>query len=277
MTLASATAATQATPPKVTVITVVLNAVDLIERTLQSVIAQDYPNLEFIVVDGLSTDGTLEIIAKYSHGITKMVSGKDGGIYQAMNKGADLATGEWVLFQNAGDFFVDSGVISRAFQACNAAQCDVIYGDSIYVFEDYRWVERAVPQATMEDGLGFCHQSCFVRTALQKEYGLDATERVAADYDLGLRLLKAGKVFQHVDVLITEFLTGGYSALAPQDTVRLRHRVYTKYFPRSKMVMYAKLSRLAVKRGLKAVFPSKAWGALKRLRDRGRALPAEGR
>lgn len=277
MTLARATAAPQATLPKVTVITVVLNAVDLIERTLQSVINQDYPNLEYIIVDGLSTDGTLDVVAKYSDGITQMVSGKDGGIYQAMNKGAGLATGEWILFQNAGDFFVDNGVISRSFQSCDWEKCDVIYGDSIYVYEDYRWVEYAVPQATMEDGLGFCHQSCFVRTALQKEYGLDATERVAADYDLGLRLLKAGKVFKKVDVLITEFLTGGYSALAPQDTVRLRHRVYTKYFPRSKLVMYAKLSRLAVKHGLKAVFPSKAWGALKRLRDRGRALLVAGR
>lgn len=276
MKLSSDLISPQSDLPKVTVITVVLNAVDLIERTLQSVIAQDYPNLEYIVVDGLSTDGTLDVVAKFSDGITQIVSGKDGGIYQAMNKGAELATGEWVLFQNAGDFFIDNGVISRSFKACDSAKCDIIYGDSIYVYKDYRWIERAVQKVTMKDGLGFCHQSCFVRMALQKEYGLDTTELVAADYDLGLRLLKEGKVFQYVNVLITEFLTGGYSALAPQDTVRLRHRVYTKYFPRNKSVMYVKLSGLMVKQGLKTVFPNIAWSALKHFRNRGRVLPAEG-
>jgi glycosyltransferase involved in cell wall biosynthesis len=267
----------QAGLPKVTVVTVVLNAVDLIERTLQSVISQDYPNLEYIVIDGLSTDGTLELVQKYRQQITTIVSGKDGGIYPAMNKGAAMATGEWILFQNAGDFFVDNGVITRSFSCCNWAQCDVIYGDSIYVYEGYRWVEHAEEHATMHDGLGFCHQSAFLRTALQREYGLDVSERVAADYDLGLRLLKAGKVFKHVDVLITEFLTGGFSALAPSETIRLRHRVYTKYFPRSSWVMYAQLARLRIKHGLKALVPARAWAALKRLRDRGRALPAESR
>jgi glycosyltransferase involved in cell wall biosynthesis len=270
-TLASSTAGL----PKVTVVTVVLNAVDLIEGTIKSVIGQDYPNLEYIVVDGQSTDGTLELVERYREHVDTLVSGRDGGIYQAMNKGAKLATGEWILYLNAGDFFVDKDVISRSFLACDWARCDLIYGDSIYVYGTYRWIERAVGQATMEDGLGFCHQSAFVRTTLQREFGLDASERIAADYDLGLRLLKAGKRFQRVDVVIAEFLTGGVSALAPEETVRLRHRVYKKYFPRSDLVMYAKLARLKLKHALKAVVPSGAWSALKRVRN-GKALPAQG-
>ena len=263
--------------PKVTVITVVLNAAALIARTLQSVVEQDYPSVEYIVVDGLSTDGTLEVVEKYRSGIAKLVSGKDGGIYQAMNKGAAMATGDWVLFMNAGDFFVASDVISKAFAAVDPAQWDVIYGDSIYVFEDYRWVERAVDRVTLHDGLGFSHQSVFVRTPLQQAYGFDVSEKVAADYDLALRLLKAGKSFTRVDVVISEFLTGGFSALEPDETIRLRHRVYTKYFPRSKFVMYARLSRLAIKQSLKTLIPASARKGLKRLRDRGKEPPTESR
>ena len=277
MSSSSAVAASAQALPKVTVVTVVLNAVDLIEATIKSVVAQDYPNLEYVVVDGLSTDGTLELVERYRAHVDTLVSGKDGGIYQAMNKGAQLATGEWILFLNAGDFFVDKDVISRSFGACDWSRCDLIYGDSIYVYGTYRWIERAIGQATMEDGLGFCHQSAFVRTALQREFGLDASERIAADYDLGLRLLKAGKKLQRVDVIITEFLTGGVSALAPEETVRLRHRVYKKYFPRSDLVMYGKLGRLKLKQALKSIVPTGAWGALKRMRHAGKALPAQGR
>lgn len=259
--------------PKVTVLTIVLNAVDVIERTLKSVISQDYPNLEYIVVDGRSSDGTLEVIQKYAYGITRLVSEKDGGVYEAMNKGAALASGEWILFMNGGDLFVERNVITRTFSSCKWSDCDVIYGDGIFSHEGYRVVERAPDQVTLHDGNGFFHQSTFVRATLQKEYGFNVNERIAADYDLFLRLYKANKVFRHADVVVSEFFTGGLSSLPPLETIRLEHRVYKKHLPRSDLVLHFRLARLAAKRAMKALVPAKAWEGLKRLRDRGKVLP----
>lgn len=262
--------------PRVTVVTIVLNAADVIERTLKSVVAQDYQNMEYIVVDGLSTDGTVELIRKYQHRIDAFVSEKDGGVYSAMNKGAGMACGEWILFMNGGDVFVANDVITRAFAACDWRNCDVIYGDGVFSHEGKRIVGHAPDVLTLRDGNGFSHQSAFVRAALQKDYGFDTSERIAADYDLFLRLYKAGKVFRHVDVVVSEFFTGGFSSLPPADTIRLRHRVYTKHLPRSGLVLRFRLARLALKTALRSLVPSAAWEGLKKFRDRGRTLPGAG-
>jgi glycosyltransferase involved in cell wall biosynthesis len=258
--------------PKVTVITIVLNAADVIERTLKSVIAQDYPYLEYLVVDGKSTDGTLELVQQYRHGITTLVSEKDGGVYQAMNKGADMASGEFILYMNGGDVFVAPDAITRTFAACDWARCDVIYGDGVFTHEGRRLAGRAPDRVTLHDGNGFSHQSTFMRATLQKEYGFDVTERVAADYDLFLRLYKAGKVFRRVDVVVSEFFTGGLSTLPEAETIRLRHRVYKKHLPRSDMVLHFRLARLAAKTVVRALVPTRAWEGLKNFRDRRKVL-----
>ena len=258
--------------PKISVVTIVLNAVDVIERTLISVTTQDYPNLEYIVVDGLSTDGTLATLQRYRERITTLVSEKDGGIYQAMNKGAAMSSGEWILFMNGGDVFAEKDVITKAFTFCDWSQCDVIYGDGVFTHEGRRVVGHAPDKVTLHDGNGFSHQSTFMRTALQNEYQFDVTERVAADYDLFLRLYKSGKVFRHVDVVVSEFFTGGFSNLPPADTIRLRHRVYKKHLPRTDLVLYFRLARLAIKTSARALIPAAAWQSLKKLRDRGRVL-----
>jgi glycosyltransferase involved in cell wall biosynthesis len=259
--------------PRVSVVTVVLNAAEVIERTLVSVIGQDYPDLEYIVVDGLSCDGTLAVIRKYSAWIAKCVSEKDGGIYEAMNKGAALATGEWILFMNAGDLFVERNVITRTFRSCNWAKCDVIYGDGIFSDEKYRLRERAPDRVTLTDGSGFSHQSTFVRAAVQRQYGFDPSERIAADYDFFLRLYKAKKAFQRVDVLVSEFFIGGFSTRPPMETIRLRHRIYKKHFPRSDLILYFRLACRAMKIVGRAIVPANAWEAAKRLRMRRKLLP----
>ncbi|RXE60893.1 glycosyltransferase, partial [Muribaculaceae bacterium Isolate-001 (NCI)] len=100
---------------KITVVTVCYNAVKEIEKTIQSVISQTYDNVEYIIVDGGSTDGTLDIIRKYSSRITRWVSEPDKGIFDAMNKSAHMATGEYINFMNAGDLFFDEKVLSDIF------------------------------------------------------------------------------------------------------------------------------------------------------------------
>lgn len=258
--------------PKVTVITIVLNALTVIERTLKSVVTQDYKNLEYLVVDGRSLDGTLDVIERYRGRITKIVSEPDGGIYEAMNKGAAMATGEWIIFMNGGDVFVDTDVVSKVFLNFSCSEFDVIYGDGIICHEGRRSVERSPNRVSFHDGNCFSHQSSFIRADVQREYGFDLAERVAADYDLFLRLYKNDKVFQRVDVIVSEFFTGGFSNLPPQETIRLRHRIYTKHIPRHSFVLYFRLGKMFAKTLLRNVIPAIIWDGIKRLRDRDKLL-----
>ena len=119
---------------KVSIITVVRNAVGKIEPTVRSVLSQDYGNVEYIVIDGGSTDGTVDIINRYRDRMASFVSERDEGIYDALNKGVMQATGDWIGIMNAGDVFAADDVLSRIFGSSeNNLCCDVIYGDSISV------------------------------------------------------------------------------------------------------------------------------------------------
>src|SRR5579862_3140474 len=119
--------------PKLSVITIVYNNVRDIERTMLSVLGQTYPGIEYIVVDGLSTDGTLDIIKKYSDRINTFVSEKDEGIYDAMNKGLALATGDYVLFMNSADEFYSTETVSDVF--ASAENTDIYYGETEMINE----------------------------------------------------------------------------------------------------------------------------------------------
>ena len=114
---------------KITIITVCYNAVNVLEKTICSVLNQSYKNIEYIIIDGKSTDGTLNIIKKYDTYITRWTSEPDKGIFDAMNKGVSYSHGNWVLFLNSGDYLCDEFVISRCFENCQYNDCSVIYGD----------------------------------------------------------------------------------------------------------------------------------------------------
>lgn len=119
--------------PLITIITVSYNIVSRIEETILSVIHQDYSNVEYIVIDGGSTDGTVDVIKKYGNKIAHWLSEKDNGIYDAINKGIDLANGEWIGIMNCGDVYASNDVLSRLFANRDNAGVDVIFGDSVEV------------------------------------------------------------------------------------------------------------------------------------------------
>lgn len=158
----------------VSVITVVFNGASYIEKTVQSVINQTYEDLEYIVIDGGSTDGTLDILEKYRNQIKHLVSEKDRGIYDAMNKGLKLATGRWVNFLNGGDFFFNDQTVESILSSI-PPHAYFVYGESINVYQQFQKHIKPlkISKASLRKSLGLCHQAVF------------AAREVAPFYDLG--------------------------------------------------------------------------------------------
>lgn len=171
----------------ISIITVVRNGVSTIERTILSVINQDYSDFEYIIIDGVSKDGTLTILDKYADRITKIISEPDAGIYDAMNKGIALAQGDWVYFLGCDDIFSTKSTLSNIFSISNYEEYDVVYGSVLFLhsnkiydgeFDHEKMCNRSI-----------CHQSIFYRRALFQKYGGFSTEfKTASDYIFNLKL-----------------------------------------------------------------------------------------
>lgn len=169
--------------PTITIVTVSFNTREIIESTIQSVLMQDYDRLEYIIIDGGSTDGTQAIIEGYRSRLAHYVSEKDGGIYYGMNKGIDAATGDYLLFLNAGDVFVDSGVVSDMAQCIDEhPEGAVFYGNSEQVLEYGTYL--VIPRiAYINRRMCISHQATFVRTDLLRSHKFNTQYRYAADYE----------------------------------------------------------------------------------------------
>ena len=168
----------------VTVITICYNSIQFIEETIKSVISQDYKDVEYIIIDGGSTDGTKEIIKQYANRITYWCSCKDGGIYDAMNKGIDHTTGEWVCFMNSGDTFYQTDVISNIMRLKIPTEVQVLYGDVEMVYTDYAKIQKAYRIETINYRMPFCHQASFVKSRILKQHKFNLQYKIGADYNL---------------------------------------------------------------------------------------------
>jgi len=162
----------------VTVITVVYNGKESLEKTILSVINQTYANIEYIIVDGSSTDGTLDIIRKYENRIDYWVSESDEGIYDAMNKGISLATGEWINFMNSGDKFHDDGMITDVLERFNG--CDIFYGNYIKNGEKC-YPPKKINRLFFLMERMVCHQAIFEKKSLLLKFPFDTNYKIVAD------------------------------------------------------------------------------------------------
>ena len=196
--------------PKVTVVTVTYNAAQHLETTIKSVIEQDYGNLEYIIIDGGSTDNTADIVRKYSQYIDFWLSGPDNGIFDAMNKGAEKASGDWINFMNAGDSFCDQRIVSKVISSLEPTT-DIISGGINYHEGSGKRYREPKGQARKFNGMFCFHQTMFVKTALMKKLGFDTTFRIAADYDFTLKCAIGNYNFQYLDIPIANYLAGGTS------------------------------------------------------------------
>lgn len=187
--------------PLITVITISYNAVSVIEETIKSVINQDYQNVEYIIIDGGSTDGTVDIIKKYQNYLSYWVSEPDKGIYDAMNKGLRMAHGAYANFMNSGDCFYTKHSISDVFKQKRVA--DVIYGDNVL---QYKWGEIILAPDKIErimEYMPFGHQTTFVKTELLKKYGFDCSFKIAADYNFFYILYAKKCLFEYLPIPIS--------------------------------------------------------------------------
>lgn len=192
---------------KVSIITVVLNGIKTIERTIRSIIEQDYSEIEYIIIDGGSTDGTLDIIKKYENQIAYWISEPDKGIYNAMNKALQYATGEYINFINSDDW-LEKNAVKKVMEYARITHPDVLYGDYYRVSENgLKILQTARPLEYIYVGIPFCHQSTFVHKNNKLEF--DEEYRIAADYKMLLELYVRNKRFQYVPHPISNFSSGG--------------------------------------------------------------------
>ena len=187
--------------PVISVVTVVLNNVEHIQRTVESVIGQSYPKIEYIVIDGGSKDGTVDILNKFTEYISILISEPDKGLYDAMNKGTNLATGEWIIYMNSGDRLYDSTVLSRIFidNYHKIMDTSFIYTDAIaeLKYSSKRITPRNIRWTWIRNLA--VHQSTIVKTSLAKEKRFNLKYEIAADYDFVRYAYTHGAKFLYLD------------------------------------------------------------------------------
>jgi glycosyltransferase involved in cell wall biosynthesis len=219
--------------PKLSIITVVYNNVRDIERTLLSVLNQSYAHIEYIVVDGASSDGTLEIIQRYQDRLSKVVSEKDAGIYDAMNKGLALASGDYVLFMNSGDELYAPDTVKNVFST--APNADIYYGETEMFNEAWQSIGKrrhSVPEKftwqSFRFGMTISHQAIYIRRTLTEPY--DRQYELSADIDWILTAAKKAKTSVKVSGYVAKYLVGGMSKKRHQQSLKERFAIFTKHY-----------------------------------------------
>lgn len=219
--------------PTLSVITVVYNNAADIERTLLSVINQTYPNIEYIVIDGASTDGTLQIIEKYTNKIAKLISEPDKGIYDAMNKGLALATGDYVIFMNSADEFYSAETVANVF--ATAPDADIYYGETEMIGpnneslgqrrhktpENFTWLD-------FKYGMSISHQAIYIKRSLVKSY--DPKYQLSADIDWILYAAKKAKTVVNVHQYVAKYKVGGMSKHKHRQSLMERFDIMKRYY-----------------------------------------------
>jgi glycosyltransferase involved in cell wall biosynthesis len=219
--------------PTLSIITVVYNNVRDIERTMLSVLNQSYAHIEYIVVDGASSDGTLEIIQRYQDRLSKVVSEKDAGIYDAMNKGLALASGDYVLFMNSGDELYAPDTVEIVF--ATAPNADIYYGETEMFNEAWQSIGKrrhSVPEKftwqSFRFGMTISHQAIYIRRTLTEPY--DRQYELSADIDWILTAAKKAKTSVKVSGYVAKYLVGGMSKKRHQQSLKERFVIFSKHY-----------------------------------------------
>lgn len=204
---------------KLSIITSVWNNKETIKDAIESVLNQTYENIEYVLVDGGSSDGTIDIVKSYGDRISKFVSEKDKGIYDGLNKGVSLATGDVVAFLHSDDLYENNTVveeIAKMFQADSSL--DGVYGDLIYTYKDDTskvlryWKSRDFDKKLLARGWMPAHPTLFLKRDVYERFGgFDLSFKIAADYDFMLRVLNGGIKVKYIPQVLYKMRVGGES------------------------------------------------------------------
>lgn len=218
--------------PKLTVITIVYNNVRDIKRTIESVINQTYQDIEYLIIDGASTDGTLEIVKQYENRVSRIVSEPDKGIYDAMNKGLALAKGDYILFMNSGDEIYDKDTVEHIF---NQPEADIYYGETEMYNDDWQSLGQRRHKApktfnwrSFKYGMNISHQAIYIKKNLTEPY--DLQYKYSADIDWIIKAAKKTKNIRNVNRYVAKYLVGGMSKKKHKESLRERFNIFTKYY-----------------------------------------------
>lgn len=195
---------------KFSIVTVCYNVADKLEDTIKSVIGQKYHNIEYIIIDGLSNDGTVEIIKKHSKDVTLWISEKDKGVYDAMNKGIMMASGDYINFMNAGDVFYNDYVLKELAERVNSLP-SVFFGDMCIYRNGVKSLVKAKPfyeHLPLHHTMGFNHQCTFVKLDVAKRNLFDLNYKLAADYNMIISIYRAGGDFFYVKDCVVAIYEG---------------------------------------------------------------------
>lgn len=237
---------------RVSIITVSHNSVATIDSTVSGVLAQSYPDIEYIVVDGASTDGTVQALSKYEGRISKLISEPDRGIYDALNKGIKLATGDIVGILHSDDLYSDNRVIQHVVDKFEATHPDAIFADLVYVRPNN--LDRVV---RFYSGAGFTlqkfsygwmppHPTFFAKRECYAKYGLFKTDyRIAADYELLARFMVRHNIrCEYLPEVLIKMRTGGVSTKSVLSNITLNREILRacreNYIPTSFLKIYSK-------------------------------------
>jgi glycosyltransferase involved in cell wall biosynthesis len=226
---------------KITIVTIVFNGENYIGKTIQSVIEQDYLNIEYIVVDGNSTDKTKEIINKYLDKISIFISEPDQGIYDAMNKGANLAMGDWIIYMNAGDTFYEPSSISKISNLFNTDADVICAGTEKILIDQLQTRHFQVYPGTIDQlwrQMPTCHQAIVVRTACQKKYQFDTSYQWCGDHEMLARMYLDKKKFTMTNTLFCYFDCSGGQARSPLIYIKERWRLSRNLVPFRQRILY---------------------------------------
>jgi glycosyltransferase involved in cell wall biosynthesis len=219
--------------PVLTVITIVYNNVRDIERTMLSVLDQTYKNIEYVVIDGASNDGTLTVIEKYEHRISKLISEPDKGIYDAMNKGLALATGDYVLFMNSGDEIYSNETVAAVFNT--AADADIYYGETEMYNERWESLGQRRHQAPesfnwrcFKYGMSVSHQAIYIKRTIVTPY--DLKYKYSADIDWIIKAARTASTIVNTRMYVAKYLAGGVSKQKHLASLKERFHILTRYY-----------------------------------------------
>ena len=222
--------------PKFSIITVTYNAGAVLEDTIQSVITQTYRNVEYIIVDGGSKDHTLDIINRYREHIHTLVSEPDKGLYDAMNKGIRLATGDYLCFLNAGDELHEDDTLQLMVHSITGTELpDVLYGETAIVDEEGHFLRMrrlSAPEdlnwKSFKDGMLVCHQAFFPRRELAEPY--DLRYRFSADFDWCIRIMKKSHTLHNTHLTLIDYLNEGMTTRNHRASLHERFRIMCRHY-----------------------------------------------